>query len=255
MSRNYKYIVVEDEDLIRNNIVKKIESLNLPLEYINYADNGREALELTEKFNPDIIFTDIMMPIMDGLELAEEIYIAYPQIKIIIITGYGDFSLAQKAIRYGVVDYILKPINTEDLSVVLSRVITILQKEEASKTKDIPDNYKNMNYTKEQTMELVEEFIRDNYRKEITLGNVAEKIGFTPDYLSKLFKKYKQESPVKYISRLRIEEAKRLLIEEPNFEIKRIGELVGYFDQYYFSRTFKAQVGVYPTEFRKKYIP
>lgn len=253
MSRDYKYIVVDDEDLIRNNLVKKLENLSLPLEYINCADNGRAALELVERHYPDIIFTDIMMPIMDGLELSEEIYFAYPQTKVVIITSYSDFSFAQKAIRYGVSDYILKPVSSDDLKAVISKIITNIEKEEANKPGDIPENYRESNYSKEQTMEFVENYIRENFRQEITLGNVAEKIGFTPDYLSKLFKKYKQESPVKYISRLRIEEAKKLLIEKPHFEVKKIGEMVGYFDQYYFSRAFKAQVGVYPTEYRKKY--
>ncbi|HWT73241.1 MAG TPA: response regulator [Mobilitalea sp.] len=254
MDKIYQYMVVEDEDLIRNNLVKKIESMNMPFELIGDADNGRDALHLINQHSPDIIFTDIKMPIMDGLELAEELHYSNPQVKIIIITGYNDFSFAQKAIRFGVNDYILKPVDIKELRVVLNRILENFKINQEHPYKSINQMHKDRIYTKEETIGMVENYIKKNYRNEITLGNIADEVGLTPDYLSKLFKKYKLESPVKLLSRLRVEEAKHLLIDMPDYEVKTIGEMVGYYDQYYFSRVFKINVGLYPTEYRKKYL-
>lgn len=246
-------MVVEDEDLIRNNIIKKIESMKMPFELIGDADNGRDALNLIDQHCPDIVFTDIKMPIMDGLELAEELHFSYPQIKIIIITGYNDFSFAQKAIRFGVNDYILKPVDLCEMKDLLYRILKNFKMNNEHQYKLITKRNTEKIYTKEETIHLVENYIRKNYRNEITLGNIAEEVGLTPDYLSRLFKKYKQESPVKFLSKLRVEEAKNLLIDMPDVEVRIIGEMVGYFDQYYFSRVFKMNIGLYPTEFRKKF--
>lgn len=254
MEKIYKYMVVEDEDLIRNNIIKKIESMKMPFELIGDADNGRDALALIDHHCLDIVFTDIKMPIMDGLELAEELYFSYPHIKIIIITGYNDFSFAQKAIRFGVNDYILKPVDLNEMRNLLHRILENFKINQNYQYKLINQRNAEKVYTKEETIHLVENYIRKNYRNEITLGNIAEEAGLTPDYLSRLFKKYKQESPVKFLSMIRIEEAKKLLIEMPDIEVKIIGEMVGYYDQYYFSRVFKTNVGIYPTEFRKKFF-
>lgn len=252
MKKRYKYMVVEDEDLIRQNIVKKIESMSLPFEFIGDADNGRDALDLIDQRYPDIVFTDIKMPIMDGLEMAEELHFSYPQMKIIIITSYNDFSFAQKAIRFGVTDYLLKPVDPDEMRVVLNRILESFKVNQSQLYHLIAKRNQEKEYSKEETIQLVENYIRNHFQQEITLGMIASEVGLTPDYLSKLFKKYKNESPVKYLSKIRVEKAKALLLELPEAEVKIIGEMVGYDDPYYFSRVFKTNVGVYPTEYRKR---
>lgn len=252
MQNQYSFFVVEDEDLIRENLIKKINSLDLGLEFVGSSDNGKSALRLIKQIQPDIVFTDIMMPIMDGLELAEILHFEYSKIKMVIVTGHGDFSLAQKAIRFGVLDYILKPIDINELRKVILRISGDLAIDKENVLADIYDINNEESYTKEEIVDIVEEFIEENFSHEITLGSIADEVGFTPDYLSKLFKKYKMESPIKFLIRLRMDEAKRLLIEKPRMNVKTVGEKVGYFDQYYFSRVFKSKVGIYPTEYRNK---
>ena len=111
-----KAIVVEDEEKIGWYISNKIESLDASVSVEGLAQNGAEALALIEKCRPQVVFTDITMPVMDGLELAAAIKHNYPGIVVVIISGYSEFSYAQQAVRHGVFNYILKPIEEEELS-------------------------------------------------------------------------------------------------------------------------------------------
>ena len=111
-------------------------------------------------------------------------------------------------------------------------------------------NSKSQNITPEELVKAVELYIRTNYKNEITLENIAKSLNFSPDYLSRIYKKSTGQSPLKYLILLRINEAKRLLTINLDLDIKTIGELVGYSDQYYFSRIFKNQTKYYPSEYR-----
>lgn len=112
-------IVVEDERKIGTYIKNKIEDLDPEFSIAALAENGREAIRLVEVHHPQVVFTDITMPVMDGLELSRILKNTYPGIVVVIISGYSDFSYAQKAVRYGVFDYLLKPLEDEKLSDVL----------------------------------------------------------------------------------------------------------------------------------------
>ena len=246
---SYKYMVVEDEYLIRENIIKKISSLNLPLELAGEASNGKDALTLVEQLQPHLLFTDIKMPQMDGLEFSKHIYTSYPHIKLVIISGYNEFTFAQQALRYGVKDFLLKPITAENLSSCLQNLLIMLDAEHKDTAAFSIDPH---SLSKEEISNIAEAYLRENFKKDISLGELADKLGFTPDYISKIFKKYKSESPIKYITRLRINEAKQLLINHPELDIKKIGELAGYNDPFYFSRVFKANTDLYPSEYRSQ---
>ena len=114
-----KIIVVEDELILLNNMCRKIAAVSPDFEVVGQAFNGKEALELIRKDQPDIVFTDIRMPLMDGLELAEILYQEYPEIHIVIVSGYDDFEYARRALTYRVHDYLLKPLKNEALEKLL----------------------------------------------------------------------------------------------------------------------------------------
>lgn len=244
---SYKYLIAEDERLIRKNLIKKINSLDLPLELVGEASNGEDAIILAKENCPDLVITDIKMPQCDGLELAEYLYKNHPGTKTIILSGYDDFSYAQAAIRYEVKDYLLKPVNVEALSQALQKILITM----GAKTKEL-EAYRTNNQmlSQKSICELLEKYLTENFQKDISSQDMAEKFGFTPEYLGKIFKKHTGETPSKYVTRLRINEAKRLLISNPEMEIQMVGELVGYKDGFYFSRVFKSYVGTQPSEFR-----
>lgn len=247
-TQNYKYIVVEDESLIRKNLVKKITSLGLPLTLAGEASNGADAILLMEEQFPDLVITDIRMPQLDGLQLAQHIQKNHPGTRTIILSGYSDFSYAQSALRYGVLDYLLKPVTLEALSESLHKILIAMETEF-----DELDSYRSTNSRLDQKSicQLLETYLQENYQQEVSFQELGEKFGFTPEYLGKIFKKYSGETPSKYLTKLRMNEAKRLLLGNPDMEIQMVGELVGYKDGFYFSRAFKSYTGIQPSEFRK----
>lgn len=118
-----KVLVVEDEILLIKNIKKKITAISPDFNVVGEAFNGREALDIIKQSHPDVVFTDIRMPIMDGLELARILHEEYPEILTVIVSGYDDFEYARTMLTYRVYDYILKPLQTP----VLEKLLASLQ--------------------------------------------------------------------------------------------------------------------------------
>ena len=108
-----KVFLVEDEMLIREGIKNSIEWKKEGYEFVGEASDGELALPAIIKEKPDIVITDIRMPFMDGLELSRMIRKELPSVKIVILSGYDDFSYAKEAIGIGVTEYLLKPISSE----------------------------------------------------------------------------------------------------------------------------------------------
>ena len=120
--KKYKVLIVDDEEEIRLGVIKKITWENYGFEVISNAENGSDALLKCEIYKPDIVFTDIKMPFMTGLELSEKLKNTMPWIKVIIFSGSNDFEFTKKAININVFDYILKPIDSDELIEVLKKL-------------------------------------------------------------------------------------------------------------------------------------
>ena len=110
-----KVLIVDDEYLLRQLIRNTLDWGSLGFEIIAEAEDGEQALEVIEDTRPQLAIVDINIPLLNGLELSKSIRKNYPQIRIIILTGYGEFEYAKEAISLGVSNYILKPINKEEL--------------------------------------------------------------------------------------------------------------------------------------------
>lgn len=129
----YKLIIVDDEEEIKQGIIQKIEWEKFGFEVVGSAENGKEALDLIEESIPDVVITDISMPLMDGLELVANLRANFPTIKAVILTGFDEFKFAQQAIKYEVLDYILKPILPKNIEDLLVKIKTQLDNEFAQK--------------------------------------------------------------------------------------------------------------------------
>lgn len=130
----YTVLLADDEEEMIRAIMKKIEWESLGFSVIGYAENGIKALEMVEEYNPDVVMTDIKMPYMDGLELSKELNKSHPSIKILIFTGFDEFEYAKEAVRLEIDEYILKPINSTELTEIMTRLKANLDKERNEKS-------------------------------------------------------------------------------------------------------------------------
>lgn len=119
----YKMIVVDDESWIRERLIHTIDWDELGIKVIGEASDGEEALKISKELLPDIILTDIRMPVFDGLEFTKRLKESNITAKVVIISGYNDFEYARKAIKLGAFDYILKPVEDSDLINVIERCL------------------------------------------------------------------------------------------------------------------------------------
>ena len=248
----YKYTVVaaEDEELLLGNLVKKIEQTGLGFRVIGTALTGSQAYDIVKEKNPDLLITDIRMPVMDGLQLIEKVRNHYPLTRFIITSGYSDFDYAKSAIRLRVSEYLLKPVEPDELYSALFRIRNEFEAERseylgifnAEMTRNTPD----------QIAEALNDFLIQNYNIDINLNLIASNMNYSSSNLTKIYQQKYGTTPSKYVTALRIARARQYLLQNPELSIKQIGELVGYHDQAYFSRIFKKQTGQSPFDYREQ---
>ncbi len=140
----YNIILVDDEEEVRKSIIRQIDWESAGFKVVGDAENGEDALEKIEVLEPDMVLTDIRMPYMDGLTLTEKIRQKYPSMKVVIFSGYDDFEYAQKAIKLNVTEYVLKPVNVEELTSILKRIKSSLDEEieEKRNVNRLRENYR-----------------------------------------------------------------------------------------------------------------
>lgn len=241
-----KTLIVDDEAHIRQKVKKIIESQFEDFEIVTLAKDGHEALEIIKNNRIDLLITDIQMPEMTGLELVENIHVNYPHIKALILTGFGEFEYAKKAIQLDVVDFILKPLNKEDFIKILAELLMAFSIE-WNQDIHLPSN---VFLSGEETFEMVRQYIQENYLENITLSEIAEKFNITQAYITKLFIKYTTAPPLKYKTNLRMNKAKDYL-STTDYSMAQIAEALGYSDQFSFSKAFKKNEGSSPLKYRQ----
>ncbi len=144
-----KLLIVDDEKVIRDGLTTTMQWDKMGISVVGAAKDGIEALELCELWHPHIVLTDVRMPKMNGLELMKVIKVKMPNIKVVILSGHVEFSYAKEAIRYGAVDYLIKPVVAEELENVLGKVIENMREELYQDTLMV-ERYKEMHTAFEQ---------------------------------------------------------------------------------------------------------
>lgn len=248
MATQYKIIIAEDEELQLNSLVKKVERFCPDFNVVATAQTGSQALKLICEKHPDIVISDIRMPVMGGIELIEKARAQFPEMEFIITSGFSDFEYARSAIRLQVSDYLLKPVEPEELEKALQKVKQKLMARNAEETAVFSGDTEHK--TPEQVAEEIMQYLQHHYNEEINLNQIASQLHYSSSYLTKIFYQQYDTSPNKYIINLRMQKAQQLLTHNPELSVRQIGETVGYPEQGYFSRIFKKYTGVSPLEYR-----
>ena len=234
--------IADDEVWITLGLKKLLEKTGIDTEVIGTANNGLVAKEEIGMFKPDVIFTDIRMPGLSGLDLLQTIPDVSPDSRVVIITGFAEFSYAKEAVQHHAFDYLLKPIKEEDLT----RVLTAILKERGETEEEVKQSP-----MYDKTIDNVVSDIREHYMEDISLTSLAAKYNISMARLSEMIKEHLQLNFSDYIASLRIQRAKELLRDE-SLSIQEIAEIVGYNDYFYFTKVFKKVEGISPSKYRKE---
>lgn len=242
--RGFTVIVVDDEKLITRNMATKIEKTNPAFRVIQLAYDGEQAFELVREHLPDVVFSDIKMPVWDGLELLRNIKLHFPSVKVVMVSGYDDFALVRSALQQDAFDYLLKPVRQEDLQ-------QTLQKLEIQLRADRQDYALPESASPADIVERVLAYLRQNYAEDIEFTQIADAYHVSSAYLCRIFKDQVGMTPSRYRNEYRVGVTKELLLKT-DLPLKTIAEKAGFTDQFYFSKIFKKIAGVSPAQFREE---
>ena len=240
--KNLKALIIDDEKHVREGIKILANWKDYNINDIFEANDGEEAIVLIERWKPEIIFTDMKMPKVDGISLLKRLNEAKVTSIVIVVSGYGDYEYMRSAIHYNSFDYILKPIDPEILNETIERAV--------QKWKDVNKNETLIeNKDTKKSLANVAKYIRENYEEDITLQHIADKFFLSREHLSRKFKQEFGQTITDYVTEVRVNKAKELL-SKSTYKIYEVAYLVGYQDEKYFSKVFKKMVNVTPNEFR-----
>ncbi|NDO20288.1 response regulator [Lachnospiraceae bacterium MD329] len=240
----YSAVIVEDEPWA----LASLQAV-FPWEHYNFKPpqgfrNAHDALKFISQNKTDVLFTDIKMPKMSGLELIQKIREYDSQIKIIVISGHDNFSFAQKAISYNVFRYLLKPVNRQDAENLMMKLKTELD----SKNNALDIEKKIMDIPNPTFRELLT-FINEHYTEKLQLTALAERFHINKSYLSQLFNQYIGYGFSEYITELKMQKAAKML--KRNISGTEIANFLNY-DYVYFNKLFKKRFGMTITQYRQK---
>lgn len=242
----YKTLIIDDEKAVHIVITALGKWREYGIESPISEYNGMDGLKTMRELHPDIVFVDMQMPVMGGVDFLNKASVEFPKAKFIVVSGYDDFSYAQIAIKNGAVDYLLKPIVENDLNNALGKAVSILNRENNIIPKKVLED---VNLPPREVIYAIKDYIEKHYNSEIKISMFTEKYFFSKEYLSKYFKKEFGYGIYEYALKLRMERAKELL-SDPTLQIKDISERLGYSNNNYFSKAFKNYYNISPTEFR-----
>lgn len=247
----YKVVIIDDEDIIVQGLQKVVNWAKYNCEVVATASDAKSGAQAIRENVPDILFTDIKMPNMDGLTMLAGLKGEFPNLQITVLTGYRDFEYAKRALHLGVTRFLLKPSKMNEIEEALQTMTDNLNKllptvpEEKEENSDEQDNNPASSFIVRSALK----YIEVHYAEKLTLTELAEKTYVSQWYLSKLLNKYTDKSFNDLLNQTRIKKAEKLL-KDPSLKIHEISDMLGFNDVTHFSKIFKKIEQVSPNEYR-----
>ena len=237
-------LLVDDEIMIREGFKKLFDWEVHDCEVAGEAADGMEALTKIDTLRPDIVIMDINIPIMNGLKVIQTSRLKYPDMAFVIVSGYDDFAYCREALRLQITDYMLKPVNYDEFGKCIDN-LRISMFESRTKKGD-PD-------MEEQPMLGIVRYMQEHLSEEISLTVLAEEFHLSAQYISQLFKNEIGVNFLTYLTSIRMEQARKLLLST-SLSIAEISEKTGYSDYRVFTKVFKKIEGVTPSQYRQNFL-
>ena len=259
----YNLIVVDDEPRSVESIISNVDWKKCGIRNLYKASSMEEAIQVINQNHIDILICDIEMPNGTGLNLLEWLQVSQYNISCIFVTCHPEFEYMRKAIQLNCYDYVLKPINYEEFEGVIDGLVRKMESTVTGEKDCLSVNWGGITdydiseltkSDKERDVEAeVKKYVRGHMNETINICDVADELHFNPHYLMRAFKNKTGLSIMKYITKIRLDTSKKLLIET-QLPIKEIASLSGYSDYSYFTRVFRKEIGKSPTKYRNTVI-
>ncbi len=246
-----KILIAEDEQRAREGLARLIGTIPVECEIVGQASDGQQALELIRTLHPDVVFTDVKMPYLDGLGLIRAVRAMKLPTEFVVVSAYADFELARQSISLGVAEYLLKPVTLEELDQVVLRLSQRLQGKasfHSKQKKNLREQYPNAHPLILRALVMIQE----GYAGKINQRDMAEDLGISPEYFSYLFSKNIGTTFSAFLRDYRIERAKELY-RAGSCDRKEVPYAVGFTDSKYYSQVFHKITGMTPSEYCQEY--
>ena len=242
--KKLQVVLVDDEIMIREGFKRLFDWAAHDCEVVGEAADGMEALAQIDHLQPDIVIMDINIPIINGLKVIQTSRMRYPDMAFIIVSGYDDFSYCREALRMRITDYILKPVNYEEFGSCIDRLKIALYEKRKTEEQDTQE---------ERTITGIIRYLQEHLDKEISLNILADEFHLSSQYISQLFKSEIGVNFLAYLTSIRMERAKKLLLAT-SLSIGEISEKCGYADYRVFTKAFKKEEGSTPSQYRRNFL-
>lgn len=241
----YKVLIIDDVVLVRDAIKLLGQWELFGITEIFEAGNAEEGMRLIYQERPELIITDMKMPVMDGTALLTRLDEEQIKSKVIVISGYSDFKYTRLAIQSKVIDYILKPIDPQDLNNSIAAAMTEIEKEFPASGITREDSAATGNPLINEVLH----YIGKHYMEDLSLSSLADTFFLSKEHLSRLFKRETGTNLFSYIMELKLNDAKELL-SSTEMTLEEIAFKLGFSNGNYFSKVFKKNTGQSPREYR-----
>lgn len=244
----YKVVLIDDEPWTIIDLKETLHWEQFSMQVAADFENPQDALQYIRHAMPDVVFTDIRMPNISGLEIIQKIKEFHPNCICVIVSGFAEFELAQQAISVGACEYCLKPLDEEKGNLVLQKIKAKLDSC-SSVHEESESGEKELN----AHLQKILDYIERNLHKKITAQDVADYCHITKAYCCRLLARHLNMTFSQYLLEKRMEYAARLL-KDPGMNMAEIAQWVGYPDYFYFSKSFKKYYGMSPTSYQTKLL-
>ena len=238
-----RVLLVDDEIMIREGFKRLFDWQAHGCAVVGEAADGVQALSQIDELSPDIVIMDINIPLMNGLKVIQMARLRRPDMAFIIVSGYDDFSYCREALKLQITDYLLKPVDYEEFGACIDSLRISLFERAVSGAEEKEES---------KTILQLTRYLQEHLAEELSLQILADAFHLSAPYISQLFKNEIGVNFLSYLTNIRMERAKKLLVST-DLPIAEISQKAGYPDYRVFTKAFKKAEGVTPSQYRRDF--
>ncbi len=246
----WKVFLVDDEEIILKQIEQTVPWMDNGFEVIGMDTNPDKAVGRILELKPDVVISDLRMPKLDGHTFMRTVKEAGLDVEFVMLSAYGTFEDARTFFQQEGFDYLLKPLQIQEVQLVLEKLARKLAKKkpfeaavEANEVNEIND----ISSVNPAFAELIQ-YVKSHFAEKFTLSTLSKKFGLSAGYICNLFAKCYNTTLTCFVTKVRMEHAVELM-KDKSYSLKNVAIECGYMDYFYFNKVFRGYYGVAPSQY------